>query len=149
MRVGATSRGAGYHVNGDQYGSRRRGAAHEEGRFVLATRRSGKARLSSLLTLLAVAGVIGIAGCDSGSDGAATPTPTTSSPTPLPSTTRPAPPSSLAPTTAGPVDPEALEVSGRASPGATIEATFESGHDAITAQADADGQYSFAVSDLP
>jgi hypothetical protein len=47
------------------------------------------------------------------------------------------------------VDPEALQVNGQSSPGATIEATFESGHDAISAQADADGRYSFAVSDLP
>jgi len=46
-------------------------------------------------------------------------------------------------------DPEALHVDGESSAGATIEVAFDPVRDPITAQADADGRYSFAVSDLP
>jgi hypothetical protein len=56
---------------------------------------------------------------------------------------------SLPPSSAPPVDPEALEVNGQSSSGATIEVTFDAPRDPITARADADGNYSFAVSDLP
>jgi hypothetical protein len=103
-----------------------------------------------VLMVLAVVGAVGVTGCDSGSDSrGATPTTAANSVNPpastVPTTSSPPPP----PTTAGPVDPQALQVSGESSPGATIEMTFDPARDPITAQADADGRYNFAVSDLP
>jgi hypothetical protein len=46
------------------------------------------------------------------------------------------------------MDPDALRVSGESLSGATIEVTFDPARDPITTHADADGRYSFAVSDL-
>jgi hypothetical protein len=117
---------------------------------VQAPRHGGRATLPSLLVMLfAAVGVVGITGCDSGSNSRGATATTTAATGNPPASTVPTTSSPLAPSTTVPFDPEALQVSGRSSAGATIEVTFDPARDPIHAQADADGRYDFAVSDLP